>query len=177
MEQVTDDKLQGLGGWLLLVMLGLIVSPIRISLMLFRDHAPIFSDGTWQALTSSSSEHYHALWAPFISFEIAGNVLLIVLALATLCFLLMKSKYAPAIAITWLLTGLVFVVGDFILAQQIPLIANQPTDPETMKELARSVIGAAIWIPYFLLSKRVKVTFTREWPNNSFKPKPLRGSA
>lgn len=162
MGQDTDKKLQGIGGWLLLVVFGLIVSPIRIALMLVQDHFPIFSDGTWQALTSSSSENYHALWAPLISFEIVGNVLVILLALITLYLLFMKSKRTPAMAIAWVLLGLVFVVADFILAQQIPLIADQPTDPETVKELVRSFVGAAIWIPYFLVSKRVKATFTRE---------------
>lgn len=177
MDQGTDNKLHGIGGWLFLVILGLVVSSVRISLMLVQDHAPIFSDGTWQAITSPSSESYHALWAPLITFEIAGNVLVVLLALATLCLMFMKSKYTPAMAITWLLTGLVFVAADAIFAQQIPLIANQPTDPETVKEIVRSVVGAALWVPYFLVSKRVKATFTREWPNNSFKPKPLLGSA
>ncbi|MGY1459848.1 DUF2569 domain-containing protein [Luteimonas sp. A534] len=174
----TDTKdLEGIGGWLLLVVLGLIVSPIRIAMMLSQNHFTIFSDGTWEALTSPESDSYHSLWAPLLSLEIAGNVLTILLALITLCFLVMKSKHTPKVAITWLLFGLVFVASDFVLAQQIPLIAEQPADPETIKELVRSVVGAAIWVPYFLVSKRVRATFSREWPNNSFKPTPLRGAA
>src|SRR5690606_18175123 len=135
----TDTKkLEGIGGWLLLVALGLIVSPIRTSLMLAQNHFPMFSDGTWDALTSTTSEHYHSLWAPLITFEIAGNVLTVSLALTTLVFFFMKSKHTPRLAITWLLAGLVFVVADYVLAQQIPLIAEQPIDPETIKELTRS---------------------------------------
>mgnify|MGYP006141242801 FL=1 len=157
-------KLDGIGGWLLLVAFGLIVTPIRVSLMIVQTHLPMFSDGTWNALTSPASEHYHWLWAPLLLFEMAGNILLVLLALVTLCFFFMKSKYTPRLFITWLVFGLVFVVADYALAEQIPLIAGQPTDPESIREIVRSVVGAAIWVPYFLVSKRVKATFTREWP-------------
>ena len=168
----NGKNLEGIGGWLLLVAFGLVVTPIRIALVLLQTHLPMFSDGTWDALTSSTSEHYHSLWAPLIIFEIVGNMLVIFLALATLCFFFMKSKYTPRLAITWLTFGLTFVVADYAFAQQIPLIANQPADPETIKEVVRSIVGASIWVPYFLVSKRVKATFTREWPNSLFKPTP-----
>lgn len=177
MGQATDNKLQGIGGWLILVVIGLVISPIRIALLLAENHVPLFSDGTWEVLTSPSSESYHALWAPLIVFEVVGNLLLILLTLATLCFLFMKSKHTPMIAIIWLVAGAVFVFADYVFAQQIPLIATQPTDPDAVSELVRAVVGTAIWVPYFLVSKRVKATFTRDWPNISFRPTPVRGAA
>ena len=174
----TDTKsLEGIGGWLLLVVLGLIVSPIRIAMMLSENHFTILTDGTWEVLTSPESDSYSSMWAPLLAFEIAGNALIILLGLVTLCFLVMKSKHTPKLAIAWLLSGLVFIAADFMLAQQIPLIAGQPADVESIRELVRSVLGAAIWVPYFVFSKRVQATFTREWPNKSFKPTPLRGAA
>ena len=161
MATTPEQKLEGIGGWLILVLIGLVVSPIRIGMHAYQNFAPIFSDGTWEALTSPSSEAYHKLWAPLISFEIAGNIAIILLGLVTLYFFVTKSRHTPRVAIAWLLTGVVFVIGDFFLADLIPLIAAQPTGADTIKEVARSLIGAAIWVPYFLVSKRVKATFVR----------------
>ncbi len=161
METAGKNDLQGIGGWLLLVVLGLIISPIRIGMMLYGNHLPLFSDGSWEAVTSPGSEMYHPLWASFLIFEIVGNLVIVALGLATLYLLLRRSRHAPKAAITWLVTGLVFVAADFGLAEQIPAIANQPTDMESVKELVRSTVGVLIWVPYFLVSKRVESTFTR----------------
>ena len=159
--QVEQNEPQGIGGWLLLVVLGLCISPVRIGLLLYQTHLPFFSDGSWDAVTSPSSEIYHPLWAPLIVFEVVGNLALIAFAMITLYFLLTKSRRTPTIAISWFLAALVFVVADFFFADLIPAIADQPTDYESVKEVARAAIRAAIWVPYFLVSKRVKATFTR----------------
>lgn len=164
-DATNDRKLEGIGGWLLLVVLGLIVSPIRIALMLVQEHAPIFADGTWQVLTSPSSDVYHPLWGPLILLEVGGNLLGILLTLTTLVLLFKKSRYTPAMAIIWYLYALVFVVADFLLARQIPMIAEMPVDTESVREIARTVVAVVIWVPYFLVSKRVKATFTRAWPD------------
>lgn len=155
---------EGLGGWLILVIIGLVVSPVRIAAMLLQNHAPIFTDGTWDVLTTPGSEVYHPLWAPLIGFELVGNLVMIALAFATLFLLVLRSRAAPIAAIGWYGGGLLFVVVDALLAYQIPMLAEQPMDAETMGEIVRSVVAACIWIPYFLVSKRVKATFTRDWP-------------
>lgn len=157
----AQNSLEGIRGWLILVLIGILITPIRIGLMLAQTHIPMFSDGTWSALTSPSSESYHHLWGPLLAFEMAGNIAVITLALITLLFFLRKSRHTPKIAIIWLLSGFVFVVADYFLAEQIPAIAEIATDAETFKEVARSTIGVLIWVPYFLVSKRVKATFIR----------------
>src|SRR5688572_750305 len=139
MEQAAQKDLEGIRGWLVVAVVGLLISPILIGLGLYQNHLLMFSDGTWQALTSPTSASYHPLWAPLLLFEIVGNLVVIALALATLYFLFNKSRRTPAIAISWLLAGLVFVVSDFFLAQLIPAIANQPTDSEPVREIVRSV--------------------------------------
>lgn len=158
MSQTTAPPPKGIGGWLILVVIGLIVSPLKITYFLAINHWPIFRDGAWQQLTTPGTEAYHALWAPLLVFEIVGNLGCIALGLITLWFLVQRSRRTPRLAIIWLTCMTVFVVIDYFAADLIPAIAAQP-DPESTKELVRSLVNAAIWIPYFMVSKRVKATF------------------
>ncbi|WP_026470752.1 DUF2569 domain-containing protein [Alkanindiges illinoisensis] len=155
----SERNLEGIRGWLVLIFIGLVITPIRIGLFLFQEYTALFKHGNWNVLTSPSSEFYHHLWAPLLVFESVGNLLLLILSLTVLYFFLHKSKYVPKLIIFWLTYGLIFVIIDFFFAEQIPLIADLSQDTESTKEVIRSFIAALIWIPYFLISKRVKATF------------------
>ena len=158
MSDATALPPKGIGGWLILVVIGLLISPIRAAHFLITTHWPIFRDGAWPVLTTPGTEAYHALWAPLLAFEIVGNLGSIALAFATLWLLMRRSRRTPVWAICWLLWTTAFVVVDFFAADLIPAVAAQ-SDPDSIKELVRSVVSAAIWIPYFLVSERVKATF------------------
>lgn len=161
-EKMTDQskEVSGIGGWLLLVTLGLIISPIRVGHLLLTTYSPIFSNGAWETLTTPGSEAYHPSWAPMLIFEVVGNIGIMALAGITLWHLFRKSKRTPKLAIAWLSWALIFIAVDFFAADLIPVVAAQ-NDTDDMKELARTLISATIWIPYFLVSKRVKATFVR----------------
>jgi hypothetical protein len=162
MDKPTENRSpERIGGWLMLILIGLFVSPIVIGMHLYKDFLPIFSDGTWEVLTDPSSDVYHHLWAPLIVFEVTGNVIVLLLGLIALYFFLRRSRHTPRASIAWLVVSLVFVVSDFFLADLIPLVAEQGTDLDTVKEVVKSVASAVIWVPYFLFSKRVRETFTR----------------
>lgn len=160
MEKASEKSLEGIGGWLVLPLLSLSVTPFRLSFFLYKDLWPVFSKGHWGVLTTPGGEAYHPLWAPLLIFEVIGNLSIIVLCLIALWFFLKRSQLAPKLVISWLAVSLAFVATDFFLADLIPAVAEQ-SDRQSVRELGRSVVGAAIWIPYFLVSKRVKATFVR----------------
>lgn len=151
---------EGIRGWLILPLIGLFISPIRISISVFRDLVPIFTEGHWNVLTTPGSSAYHPLWAPLIITECVGNVVFVIFSIVLLVFFLRKSRFLPNLIISYLILNLLFVAGDFIIADMIPAVAEQ-SDLQAAKELGRSIIGAVIWIPYFFVSKRVKQTFVR----------------
>jgi hypothetical protein len=160
MSGIASPPPEGIGGWLIFVVIGLVVSPFRVIYFMTQNHWPIFRDGAWQQLTTPGTEIYHPFWAPLIVFEVLGNFVVIAMALITLAFLVRRSRRTPSLAIAWFGWMAALVVIDYFAADLIPAVAAQP-DPGSTKELIRSLFAAAVWIPYFLVSKRVKATFVK----------------
>jgi hypothetical protein len=54
---MTDNnELKGLGGWLILVGIGVVLAPVRLLITLVKTYKPIFEDGIWEALTTEGAE-------------------------------------------------------------------------------------------------------------------------
>ena len=148
----------GLGGWLVLVAIGLVLSSLRLLALLGQVFVPIFRDGTWAILTTPGSQAYHPLWAPLLVFELVGNIGFIAAQLWLLVLFFRRSKSFPKLYVWAALLNLPFILvdawlGSFVLTEE-PMI-----DPDTAKEIARSVATIAIWVPYMRVSRRVRNTF------------------
>ncbi|MES2820995.1 MAG: DUF2569 domain-containing protein [Pseudomonadota bacterium] len=161
---MSNNELKGLGGWLILVGIGVVVSPFRLAYAYGPLYYSIFTDGTFQVLTNSASEAYHPLWGPLLVAEALYNSL-IVLASVYLIYLFFSKHYLfPRLYITIVGVSLVFIPLDAWLGSFV--ITDEPMfDPATAQEFFRTLISGVIWIPYMLLSKRVKATFVENMPN------------
>ncbi|GHA64471.1 DUF3857 domain-containing protein [Pontibacter akesuensis] len=148
------DK-QSIGGWLILPMIGLALTPLRIVVSLFTDD--FFNKAVWTALLDASSGAYSPAMAGVLGMELVVNIAFIVLS-ALLFILAVKQRTSvPKLMVAYYAFNLVFILLDVALVS----LLNVPlgNSGETAGEVARAVIGAAIWIPYFTLSTRVKATF------------------
>ena len=83
----------------------------------------------------------------------------LVAAIVLLVLFFKKNYRFPKLIVWFFALNVAFGVIDFFLGGLIPAVAAEP-DTFSMKELIRGVVGAAIWIPYFLKSVRVRNTFT-----------------
>jgi hypothetical protein len=155
-----EKNLEGLGGWLVLVGLGIILSPLRIVAQTFPQYSDIFSNGSWAALTTPGTEAYNPLWAPILYGEMVTNGALI-LAWTFIAFLFFSKKRTfPKWYIGIVVFTLFFIVVDALAIKSV--LPNEPMfDPDTTKQFSRTLGITLIWVPYMLFSKRVKATFAK----------------
>lgn len=152
--EVLQKGPEGIGGWLIFVLIGLVITPIRLVIIVFSDMIPLISEQT------ISLANYHGLTS-LIYMEIIVNLLYASFSIFLLFYIFTKHKLFPLIIIIFFLSNFFFIILDLIFAYQIPVVQQSGMDASTMKELIRSLFCAVVWVPYFIVSKRVKNTFIR----------------
>lgn len=90
------------------------------------------------------------------------------LVITTLVLIFRKRKLAKALAITTLIYAAAYGVADYVTVVSIfesSGLSQEPSVQESIStyagDVGRSLVGAFIWVPYFIYSKRVKATLTK----------------
>jgi hypothetical protein len=95
------------------------------------------------------------------SLEVFANemaVLSIIVSVVAAVFFFQRRRFVPRMMVYLYFFHLVY---DLILLAAIVSVFNITLTPELAYNLALAVVWSAIWIAYFLKSKRVKATFIR----------------
>lgn len=150
--------ISGLGGWLVLIQIGIYSTIVLQLTQLFRDALPAIERDNWNALTSRDSEYYDALWGPTIVFELVYTLVSLLFCGYILLQFYRKKAMLPRLMIIFYSLSLAVTVIDSVLVDQIPMVRH---DGIFSKEVLRSLFTCAIWIPYFIRSERVRNTFVR----------------
>mgnify|MGYP002851654169 FL=1 len=159
---MSVDEVSGLGGWLPVVGMSIVFGLIGVIANTYT-YSQIFSDGTWEALTTPGTDVYNPLWAPVIIGQLIFNSALALAYICLICLFFTKHYLFPKVCIASMAVTLVYIplrgwVGTFVVPDKLMF------DPETTEEFTRTLTGAVIWIPYMLVSKRVKATFVEISP-------------
>jgi hypothetical protein len=149
-----------IGGWLIPIALALVALPVRLGWMLAEDLLPAFSPDIWPLLTTPSSPAYHPLNKPLLLFELIGNGLLLTGALALGVLFVRRRREFPLAAVIFLIMGISFYLGDYVLSLQLPAVAAQSGTESKLDLIGAVLIGVGLSV-YFLRSARVKDTFVR----------------
>ncbi|WPP51785.1 DUF2569 family protein [Catalinimonas niigatensis] len=157
----AEDK--PIGGWLILPAIGLTLSPLTLGVELFSDD--YFNQNSWNGIFSSNIDN-SLQYGLFFGAELICNALFLVFTIMVLIAFYQRRTSAPRLITIYYALGLIIPLLDLWLAEEI--IPAQLTDQNRMaiyKEVGRLFIAAAIWVPYFNLSERVKSTFCKQHRN------------
>ena len=155
---VNDTAKSGIGGWLILVAIGIVITPIRIIIILLTAYDEVFKSGAWEILTTQGTQAYNSLWAPLIMGEMIGNALILAVWLYMGYLFFSKIGSFPKIYIRLAIISFIFILVNALSLQLV--LPNEPLfNADTAKELMRGLIMVVIWVPYMMFSKRVKATF------------------
>ncbi len=142
-----------LGGWLYLPMMGLVVSPFIMLAGMAGNASAIVN--AQAKLIEAANSGYKALLVD----EIIMNFCLLAYLLYTTVKFFGRQHSAPRLIIIFFALGLVLGLRDLVLTCLVFRIHINLALAATLPPLLAKLGSAAIWIPYFLFSKRVKRTF------------------
>ena len=154
----SELKLQGIGGWLIPVAIGICLSPLTM-LFSVSGYFAYFDYAVWQDVALPEGKNYHQLFGPLIIFELLSIVAMLGFSILNLLMFFAKKALFPKVYIVFSLFWLAFVLIDHNMVVQIPQLAEE-SNAESVAAIGRSLIHCLIWCPYMILSKRVKDTFT-----------------
>jgi hypothetical protein len=162
---------QGIGGWLVLPIIGFI-SVILLTganlILALKEYEGI------EFILTDTSGAMNDLYLPIALSLLFGIAVITSAAICLYKIFVSRGELKKIAVVHYLLlasAGLVELRGDSVISSAIPDVAR---DPSVTKDAIRGVIAAAIWVPYFLVSKRVQNTFGNR--SKSMNPTAISGA-
>ena len=152
------NELKGLRGWLVLPGWGVVLTTITLVATTALVFNRIF-------LITVGSEVYDPLFASFFIWEIIYNSAMIIASLYLISFFFSKHYFFPKFYIAFVAVYLFLIPLDIWLITLV--LPDDYLGVGRAIAVAPNFILLPIWIPYLLLSKRVKATFVERMPNKS----------
>lgn len=154
----ADAGLRGLGGWLILPAISLVLRPFTM-LYTFSTTANVyFNARVWENLATPGLDTYRPGFISLLVFELAGNISAIALTVIAAVFFFRTKRQAPQLMIALLIGMAALHVIDTIGNHWVGN-ADGENSVQTASDLISAIVPALIWVPYFLVSRRVKATF------------------
>lgn len=160
-EPILNPKNLKFGGWLILPIIGILISPFR---MVYNVISTFFNANSWTGLLNSGLENATGISVLF-GFELMMNMILLMLTIFIILMLFKKRTALPILISILYAATFAWILIDFFLAEMLfpDSYFSNAEQQASYKEMFQSAIACLIWIPYFNISKRVKNTFINKY--------------
>lgn len=149
----------GVGGWLVLPVIGFVGVIVLTTINLI---AAISNVEGLFFIFSSSAGAYSELRLPTILSLLFGVAIIVSAGLCLYKIFITRTslrKFAVGHFTILFVGSLVELWADSVIQSVLP---DSAPDPSVASNMVRSIVAALIWIPYFLVSKRVQNTFEKK---------------
>jgi len=162
---VVDPRYRSIGGWLVLLAIGMVLNPLASLFGFLRTARVTLSLATWRALTTPELTSYRPGLAILVIVEtiVLGAFAAYGLAVSVLFF--KRRRTLPFHFTIWALGTAGFVLADNILVGAVSTTVKSAEDMgSTVGGIVRTFVWAAIWIAYLRSSERARFTFVERPP-------------
>ena len=149
-----------IGGWLWLIALLLITSPVSAIWQIITHDVKLLHDGTMALLTNPETYAYHVLWQPLLLSEFIFRIMTILLSPLMMYLFLMKKKRFILVYASWMILCILAVILFVLGRVWIYHSYDVPMD-SVYYFIWIGVIEHLILLVCFYRSSRVKNTFVR----------------
>jgi hypothetical protein len=163
--RLLEPEPTGIGGWLVLPLIGLCVSPLLTLYSLWANVLPLIRPRAWTVLTTPGTSVYSWYWTPYLVVTAMSGLALVILMVVTLMYFLQHRRPVPVlmtVLLLWNLGQTVFeLASQQYLSGHVPALAATGAGAGAWQGVFRAGLTAVVWIPYFWRSVRVRTTFVR----------------
>lgn len=143
-----------IGGWLVLLAVGLFASPLLTVADLIRSN--YFETWMWSTFLDFSLETFNIGLALLFLVEVVLNIFLVLFSLLLIYQFFKKRTSFPRLLSIFYLSKLSFIILDSVL---VSLITGNEPESSDISEIFKGILGAVIWVSYINISDRSKETF------------------
>lgn len=147
-----------IGGWLIVIAVGLVISLIQ-NLNQLPQVLGALGGTIWVRLTTPGSPVYHPYWKIAIIYGAITGCFYVVMNMVTLILFFGRRRLFPKFTIVLIPSIFILSLAGYYFVGLIPGVADRPAHTSNGHFLIIKFVALHIWIPYLLVSKRVKQTF------------------
>jgi transglutaminase-like putative cysteine protease len=158
-----EDK--KIGSWLILIAIGLIISPISILKVIISEG--YFNAKLWERLLDSASAFYNPAQAIWVLSEFIFNISFLGFSILLIILFFQRRSTVPTLIIIFYLINFAVPVLETIIMYHMGTL-NETAWNNQLTIIVRALVFGVVWSSYFHLSERVKETFVKRL----YKPNP-----